>query len=161
MSNHKYRVFHLRGYLSLLTITRHKFSLPLYSTMQLCWTSSNCTEPTQSNTKRSVDYNHALTPIQCNVPVHMQCNAPLHVLSCHMCNECYMCNTNQTTHLMSWTITSPTYDFHTSFQSCQYILHTYININIQHVILCSSNDKHIIKPCNGHLHMQTHHMPIH
>ena len=40
--------------------------------------------------KFSVDYNHSLTPIQCDVPVHMQCNAPFHVISCHMYNECYM-----------------------------------------------------------------------
>ena len=129
MSNHKYRVFHLRGYLSLLSIIRHKFSLPFYSTVQLCWTSSNGTEPTQSITKCNVDYNHALTLIQCDVLVHMQCNAPLHVMSCHIYNECYMDNINHTTHRVSWTITSPTYDFHTSFHSCQYIMHAYFNIN--------------------------------
>ena len=118
------------------------FPLPFHLTVKLYWTLSNGTEPTQSNTKRGVDYNHALTPIQCDVPVHMQCNAPLHVISFHMYNECYIDNTNHTTHRVSWTITSPTYDFHTSFHSCQYIMHAYININIQHVILCSSNDTH-------------------
>ena len=161
MSNHKNRLSHPRGCLFLIAITRHKFSLPLYSIMRLCWTSSNNTEPIQSNTKCNVDYNHTLTPIQCDVPMHMKCNVPLHVVSCHMYNECYMDNTNHTTHLVSWTITSLAYDFHTSFHSCQYIMHAYININKQHVILCSSNDTHIIKPCNGHLHIQTHHMPIH
>ena len=72
-------------------------SLPLYSTVRLYWTSSNGTEPTQLNTKCSVDYNHALTPIQCDVLVHMQCNASLHVISRHMYNECYMDNTIHTT----------------------------------------------------------------
>ena len=96
---------------------------------------------------------HALTPIQCDVPIHMQCNAPLHVISCNMYNECYMDNIIHTTHRVLWTITSPAYDFHTTFHSCQYIMHAYININIHHVILCSSNDTHIIKPCNGHLHI--------
>ena len=61
-------------------------------TMLSCWTLSHRTESTQSNTKCSVYYNHALMPIQCDVPVHMQCNAPLHVISCHMHNECYMDN---------------------------------------------------------------------
>ena len=145
MSNYTTGSFTRWGYLSLLVITQHKFSLPLYSTVR--------TEPTQSNIKRSVDYNHALTPIQCDVPMHMQCNAPLHVISCHMYNECCKNNTNHTTHLVSWTITSPAYDFNTSFHSCQYIMHTYINIHIQHVILCLSNDTHTIKPCNGHLHI--------
>ena len=128
------------------------FLLPFHLTVRLCWTLSNGTEPTQSNTKRSVDYNHVLTPIQCDVLVHMQCNAPLHVISCHMYNECYMDNTNHTTHLVSWTITSPAYNFHTSIHSCQYIIYAYININLQHVLLCSSKDMHTIKPCNSHLH---------
>ena len=153
MSNHKYRVFHLRRYLFPLAITRHKFSLPPYSTMRLCWTSSNDTEPTQSNTRCSVDYNHALTPIQCDIPVHMQCNAPLHVVSCRMYNECYMDDTIHTTYQVSWIITLPAYDFHTSFHSCQYIMHAYININIQQVILYSSNDTPTIRSCHGHLHI--------
>ena len=50
------RSFTPMGYLSLLAITRHQFSLPLYSTVRLCWTSSNLTEPTQSITKRNVDF---------------------------------------------------------------------------------------------------------
>ena len=50
----------------------------------------------------------------------------------------------------SQTITSHAYDFHTSFHSCQYIIQAYINIHMQHVIICSSNDTHTIKPCNGH-----------
>ena len=90
------------GYPYLL-LPNTSFLLPFHLTMQLCWTLSNGTELTQSNTKCSVDFNHALTPIQCNVPVHMQCNAPLHVISCHIYNECYIDSTNHTTHLVSWT----------------------------------------------------------
>ena len=74
----------------------------LYNFIQPC---DFVTEPTQSITKHSVDYNHELTPIQCNIAMHMQCNAPLHVISCHMYNECYMDNIIHTTHLVSWTIT--------------------------------------------------------
>ena len=69
--------------------------------------------------------NYSLTTISCDVSVHMQCNMPLHVLTCHRHNECYM----------DRTITSPAYDFHISFHSCQYIIQAYINIHIQHVIL--------------------------
>ena len=83
------------------------------------------------------------------------CNAMRHCMLYH--TTCIM-NATWTTQSTPLTrchekITSPAYDFHTSFHSCQYIIHAYININIQHVILCSSNDTHIIKPCNGHLHI--------
>ena len=84
--------------------------------------------------------NHALTLIQCDVPMHMQCNMSLHVISCQMYNEFYTNNTIHTTYRVSWTITSPAYDFHTSFHSCKYIIQAYINIHIQHVILCSNLD---------------------
>ena len=80
----------------------------------------------------------------------MQCNMSLHVISCHMHNDCYMDNTIHTTYRVPWIITSPVYDFHTSFHSCQYLIRAYINIYIQHVILWSSNDTYISKPCNGH-----------
>ena len=129
------------------------FPLPFHLTVRLCWTLSSGIEPTQLNTKHIVDYNHALTPIHCDVLMHMQRNAPLHIISCHMYNECYMDNTNHITHRVSWTITLPAYDFHTSFHLCQYIMQAYININIPHVILCSSNDTHTIKPCNGHFNI--------
>ena len=131
-----------------------------FSCIQLCDFVRHCPNVPSppSITKHNVDHNHELTPIQCDVPMHMQCNAPLHVISCHMYDECYMDNIIHTTYWVSCTITSPAYDFHTSFHSCQYIMHAYININIQHVILCSSNDTNTIKPCNGHLHIPIHHM---
>ena len=129
------------------------FSISCYATVRLYWTSSNGIEPTHQSPSMVIDHNHALTLIQCDVPVHMQCNAPLHVILCHMYNESYIDNIIHTTHWMSWTITSYAYDFHTSHHSYQYIIHTYIKINIQCVISCSSNDTHTIKPCNGHFHV--------
>ena len=81
---------------------------------------------------------------------------PFNVMSPCICNAMCHCMLYHATYIMNatWTtqstlltgchgqITSPAYDFHTSFHSCQYIMHAYININIQHVILCSSNDTH-------------------
>ena len=84
---------------------------PCYATMRLCWTSSNGTEPTHQSPSMVIDHNHALTPIQCDVPVHMQCNAPLHVISCHVYHEFYMDNSNYTIHHVLWTIISKAYNF--------------------------------------------------
>ena len=92
------------GVYPCLLLPDTSFLLSFHLTVCLCWMLSNGTEPTQSNTKRSVNYNHALTPIQCHVPVHIQCNAPLNVISYHMYNECYMDNTIHTTHQVSWKI---------------------------------------------------------
>ena len=73
ISDHNWRAFHPREDLSLLTETRHIFSLPFSSTVRLSWTLSHLTEPTQSNTKRSVDLStmhshpfHAMSPCICN-----------------------------------------------------------------------------------------------
>ena len=70
------RAFHPRECLTLLSITRHKFS-PFYSTVQLCWTSSNDTKPTQSITKHNVDFStmhshpfNVMSPCTCNVMLH-------------------------------------------------------------------------------------------
>ena len=77
MSNHNWRVFHPRGCLSLLANTRLIFYLPHYSIVRLYWTSSHLTEPTQSNTKRSVDsstiHSHpfnVMSPCICNAMRH-------------------------------------------------------------------------------------------
>ena len=65
------------GCLSLLANTRHIFSFFVsILIVRPCWTLSHHIEPTQSNTKHIVDYNHALTPISCNVLVYMQCDVP-------------------------------------------------------------------------------------
>ena len=96
MYNKKYRGFHPRGCLSLLAITREIFSFPCIQSCDFVGRRPNVPSP-PSNTKHSVDHNYALTPIQCDVPVHMQCNAPLHVILCHMYDECYMDNIIHTT----------------------------------------------------------------
>ena len=77
MSEHNWGVFHPRGDSSLLANTWHIFSLPCYSTVQICWTLSHLTEPTKSNTKRSVDsltmYSHpfnVISPNRCNEICH-------------------------------------------------------------------------------------------
>ena len=123
-------VFHPREYPALLAITRHKF---LYRFVQPCDSVGlrpTVPSPPNQTPNAVLIFNHALTPMICDVPVHMQCNAPLLVISCHMCNECYMDNIIHTTHRVSRIITSYAYDFHTLIYSCQYIMHTYININI-------------------------------
>ena len=89
-----------------------------------------------------IDHNHALTPIQSDVLVHMQCNALLHVISCHIYHECYMDNSNHTIHHVLWTIISKTYNFQIKHIS----MSIYINIHIstfnypQACHLNSSND---------------------
>ena len=82
------------------------------------------------------------------------CNAMRHCMLYHATRIMNATWTTQSTPLTRChgQITSLAYDFHTSFHSCQYIMHAYININTQHVILCSSNDTHIIWPC-GNLHI--------
>ena len=77
MSDHNWWVFHPKGDLSLLSNTRHIFSLPLYSTVRLCWMLSHLTESTYSNTKRSVNsstmHSHpfnAMPPCICNTICH-------------------------------------------------------------------------------------------
>ena len=54
----------------------------MHTTMQPCSTLSHRTEPTQSKTKCSVDYNHALTPMSCDVPMH-KCNVMRHCMLYH------------------------------------------------------------------------------
>ena len=102
--------------------------------MKLYWTSSHLTELTQLNTKHIVD-SSTMHSHPFNAMSPCICNAPLHVISCHMYNDCYIYNTIHTTYRVSWTITSPAYDFLTLLHSCQYIMQAYINIHIQHVIL--------------------------
>ena len=74
-------------------------------------------------------FNHALTPINYDVPVYMQCNAPLHVISCHIYNECYTDNSNHTIHHLSWTIILIAYNFHTITHFMSIYLYTYISIS--------------------------------
>ena len=77
MSDHNWPVFHSRGDLSFLADTRHIFSLPFSSIVQLYWTLSHLTKPNQSNTKRNVNsltmHSHtfnAMNPCICNAIRH-------------------------------------------------------------------------------------------
>ena len=103
----------------------HVFSC--YITVRLCWTLSNYTEPTHQSPSIVIDHNHALTPIQCYVPVHMQCNAPLHVILCHIYHECYMNNSNHTIHHVLWTIISKVYNFQIKPISMSIYINTHIS----------------------------------
>ena len=91
MTYHNWKVFHPRGDLSLLIDIRHIFSLPFYSIVQLYWTLSHLTEPTQSNTKRSVDlptmHSHPFNAMSACI-----CNAKCHCMLPHVTciNECYI-----------------------------------------------------------------------
>ena len=89
-------VFHPRGCLSLLAITRHKFSLPHYSTVRLCWTSSHFTKPTQSKTKCSVDFS-TMHPHPFNVMSLCICNAMRHCMLYHSACIMNVIRTTQTT----------------------------------------------------------------
>ena len=111
---------------------------PCYETGRLCWTSSNGTEPTHQPPSMVIDHNHALTPVQCDVPLHMH-NASLHVISCHMYNEYYMNNLNHTIHHVLWTIILSAYNFQTNNHlNVNIFKHIYINIQ-------SITTKHVIQ----------------
>ena len=92
MSDHNWRVFHSRGDLSLLADIQHIFSLPF---IQPCDSVGRYPIYRAHQIKHQMQCltNHALTPIECDVLVHLQCNMPLHVISCHMHNEYYKDNT--------------------------------------------------------------------
>ena len=88
---------------SLPSNTKHSVDLP-------------CTHDIPSNTKHSVDLYHALTPMSCDVLCinAMQCHCMLFHVTCRM----ILHGRHNPHHLpVSWTITSPAYDFHISFHS--------------------------------------------
>ena len=90
----------------------------------------------QSITKHNVDSYHALTPMSCNVPMH-KCNAMRHCMSipCHICDECYMDNTNHTFYHVSWTIISKAYNFQNKHSSNFQYIKTHISARTtKHVI---------------------------
>ena len=112
MSDHNWRVFHLKGELSLLADTRHIFSVSCNRVTLLGVVPF--IEPTQSNTKRSVDlptmHSH---PTQCDAPVHIQLKMPLHVISCYMYNEHYMKQfITRTLYQVPWIIISKAYNLY-------------------------------------------------
>ena len=92
MYNQKYRGFYSRGYLSLLAITRHIFSL---SCIQLCNPVGHCpiipSPPSQTPnvvliiTMHSHPF-HAMSPCICNTMCHFM------PIPCHIYYECYMNN---------------------------------------------------------------------
>ena len=89
MFDHNWLVFHPRVDLSLFTDNRNIFSVSCNRATLLDVVPY--TEPTQLNTKRSVNlptmHSH---PWNAMFLVHMQCKMPLHVISCYMYNEHYM-----------------------------------------------------------------------
>ena len=93
MSDHNWQFFHPRGDLSLLANTQHIFSLPLYLIVRLYWTLSYLTEPTQSNTKHSVDsstmHSHPFNDMSLCI-----CNAICHCMLYHV--TCIMNDTRTT-----------------------------------------------------------------
>ena len=127
MSNQEYRVFHPRGYLSLLAILNtcifhflfllcdretHFGRYPILSSPPSNTKNSvdlPCTHDIPSNTKQSVDFYHALTPMSCDVP----CINAMHVISCYMYNEHYMKQfITRTLCQVPWIIISKAYNLH-------------------------------------------------
>ena len=117
----------------------------LYNFIQLCDSvRRRPTVPSPPNQSQNVVLIITMHSHSFNAMPQCICNAMRHCMLYHA--TCIM-NATSTTKSTPLTgchgqITSPTYDIHTTFHSCQYIMHTYININIQHGILCSSNDTH-------------------
>ena len=145
MSDHNWRVFHPRGDLSLLTDTRHIFSLSFQSIVRLYWTLSHLTELTQSNTKCSVD---SLTMHSHPFNVMSPCtfNSICHCLfvPCHIYDECYMDNFIKHAYhqCILGNYIKHAYNFPTLTHSCQCI--TQACINITYKSLLSQVMKHFI-----------------
>ena len=164
MSNQEYRVFHLRGYLSLLVIpnTRifhflfllcyhetHFGHCPILSSLPFNTKHSvnlPCTPDIPSNTKHSVDL-----PTMHSHPINVICpciyNAiymPLHVISCHMHNECYMGNTIHTTYRCHGQ------SHHLHMTSINHFIH--VNLSCKHISTftfnMSFNDQEVIHTSN-------------
>ena len=151
MSNHKYRVY------PCFLLPDTYFLLPFHATVRLCWTSSNAIEPTQSITKRSVDfqpYTHTHS-MRCPHAYAMKC-----VITCYIMPYIYGQHNPQ--HFIH------SYDFHTSFHSYDFhylhmtSIHHFIHVNISctHISTSTYNMSfyvqamtHTIKPCNGHMHI--------
>ena len=145
MSDQEYKVFHPRGYLSLLSIPNTRIFHFLFLLCNRETHFGHCTilSSPLSNTKHSVDLpcNHDIpSNTKHSVDLPTMHSHPFNAMSPGICNARFHCmlyhEQHNPHHLpVSWTITSPTYDFHKSFHSCQPIMQTYINIHIQHFIL--------------------------
>ena len=130
-----------RGIYSFLPIHRHIFSLYIiYKIVRLYWTLSHLTEPTQSNSKHSIDsltmHSHPF-----NTMFLCICNTICHCIfvPCHIYDECYMDNFIKHAYhqCILGNYIKHEYNFHTLIHSCQYI-NTHINI---------SSNKYVM-PCN-------------
>ena len=132
MSNHNWRVFHPREFLSLLANTRHIFSLPLYSTVRLCWTLSHLTEPTQANTKRSVD-SSTMHSLPFNAMSPCISNAICH---CMLYHATYMMNVTWTTQSTPLTGCHGQ-SHHLHMNSIHHFIH--VNISYKHISTFTCN----------------------
>ena len=98
MYNKKYRGFHPRGYLSLLSITRHIFS---FSCIQPCDPVGRYPTVLSPSNQTS---NVVLIITMHSHPFHAMslyiCNAMCHFMpiTCHIYDECYMDNSNYAYH---------------------------------------------------------------
>ena len=119
-----------------------------YATVRLILDVVPFTEPTQSNTKHSVDlptmHSHPFNAMSPCI-----CNAICHCMSCHMHNECYMDNTIHTTYRYHGQ------SHHLHMTSINHFIH--INLSCKHISTFTFNmpfyDQtmtHTSNPCNGH-----------
>ena len=127
MYNQKYRVFHPRGYLSLLATTRHKFSCSTNNGTPLNFVQhiEPAHQPPRMCVMAPFTYTH-----ECNASVHMQC---LSVYAMHHATACqfsvtYVRHSIWTIYHVSWTIISKAYNFQTVHLN-ENILESYTNIH--------------------------------
>ena len=108
------------------------FSLPLYSTVRLCWILSHLTEPTQLNTKCNVDSSTMhLHPFNAMPPCI--CNAMRHCMLYH--TTCIM-NTTWTTQSTPLTVHHGQ-SHHLHMTSIHHFTH--VNISCTHISISTSN----------------------
>ena len=100
--------------------------------MRLCWMLSHLTEPTQLNTKCSVDsptmHSH---PFNTMSPCIFNAIMPLQVISCHMHNELYMDNIMHTTYQCHGQ------SHHLHMISIHHFIH--VNISCKHILTFTFN----------------------
>ena len=112
------------GIYPCLLLPDTSFLYHFHEIVQLCWTLSNGTKSTQSITKHSVDFR------PCTHTHSMRCPRAYAMHHCLLYHATCLMNVTWKTQSTPLTgchgqITSPTYDFHTSFHLCQYIMHIY------------------------------------
>ena len=107
--------------------------------MQLCWTSSNDTEPTHQSPNAVLIITMHSHPL--NAMFLCICNVMHHCMSmpCHICNEWHMDNIIHTFYHVSWTIILHAYNFqiitHSNVNTLKHNISTfYPTTIIKHVI---------------------------